>query len=189
VTELAELEQAKTVPMWMACLAAGMDVPRGAGGGHKTHCPFEQFAHPDGGDDPAFRIYGDHAFCFACWQWYSPVTLCAAVWEVPRDLAAARLLDVTGFRPPSWVERFERAAEPDPPDTATLAEALRVFCAGEAGNAWDDIRADSEASSYLATCLGYLNQVTTDAAAVEWLEQAKEVMRIVIEGRRANATH
>ena len=33
--------------------------------GLKIYCPFEEFAHADGGAEPALRVYPDHGWCFA----------------------------------------------------------------------------------------------------------------------------
>ena len=166
--------------MWKACRAIGMRVaPRDDGA--KMHCPFGNLYHPDGGDDPAFRLYGNSAFCFACWQFWTPSMLCAAAWDVPEEIAAARLLDETGTRAPTWEDMWEDATAPEPVDLSVLADALRVFCSGETQLAWEQARMDPQVSSYLAGCLRFLDQVKDGESARLWLELAKSVMGPVLE--------
>jgi hypothetical protein len=172
--------------MWKACRAIGMTVaPREDGA--KIHCPFGELYHPDGGDDPAFRLYGDHAFCFACWQYWTPSKLCADAWDVPEDIAAGRLLDTSGMRAPGWADQWEAAVAPDKPDLSQLADALRVFCSGEAQLGWEQARMDRAVSVYLAGCLGFLGQVTDEESARLWLDLSKSVMGPVLEGWKSGA--
>lgn len=170
--------------MWMACRAIGMPVRTGQDGGGKTRCPFGELYHPDGGQDPAFRVYSEHAFCFACWKYWTPSRLAADAWDLPEEIAASRLLDETGTRPAGWEEEWDRVAAEPRPDASQLADALRVFCSGEAGLDWEQARMDPEVSLYLSQCLGYLGGVQTSQDAGQWLDLAKQVMNTVISGRR-----
>jgi hypothetical protein len=187
LTPSPEILLARKVPMWKACRAVGMRVaPRSDGA--KTWCPFGHLFHPDGGDEPAFRLYGDHAFCFACWKYWTPSRLCADAWDVPEEVAAARLLDETDTRPPSWEERWDQIVSPEPPDLSQLADALRIYCSGEVQHAWEQARLDPGVSRMLTGCLGYLGQVTDDKSAREWLDLAKSVMGSALEGWKRHGT-
>ena len=175
-----------SVPMWAACRLVGMNIPRGLAGGSKQYCPFGDLWHPDGGYERAFRVYLDHGFCFACWKWWSPPGLCADAWDVTLDVAAARLLDETGLRPPDYLERYDAAAAVPPADHSVLAEALRTWCRGESGSDWEVLRMNPAVGSYLGACLGYLGQVVTEEQAEQWLSLAQQIMRPVLSAGRRN---
>ena len=79
----------RQVPFARACAWAGMEVPGDvAASGYKTYCPWGELAHDDGGAEPAFRVYSDHGYCFACQEAFSPVKLCALAWDCTPEEAA-----------------------------------------------------------------------------------------------------
>lgn len=159
--------------MWKACQLAGMDVPSDVGT-RKMYCPFGDFSHSDGGDEPAFRVYSNHAFCFACWAYYTPVKICAVMWDVDEERAAGQLLDATGISTPRYTDRWEQASKPPEVDRDALAAALRTRC--------ELLGADfyhPQVSQYLARCLGWLSRVTTEEEARHWLDTCAQVIKVV----------
>lgn len=164
--------------MYVAARLAGVEV-HSASSQKKLFCPFGEFSHADGGEEAAFRVYSDHAFCFACWQWYSPVSLCVAVWEVDEEVAAERLMREAGVTPPSYEQQWEQAIVAPEIDHAALAEALKTRCM-RLNPDWGQRQYDPDVSEYLAKCLGLLIQVTSEEDARLWLEQCAIVMRSVM---------
>lgn len=172
------------VPMTVACRAAGLDIPDSCRDtGTKCYCPWGEFSHSDGGREKAARIWPDHLWCFSCREWYSPVKLCARVWEVSYEQAAVRLLDAVGYKPASYAHLWQRAAAPEEVSYAALSQALRNFCMSLGGS---HRLTEPLAAEYLARCLGYLTQVNSEAEAAQWLSLAKTVMERVLTGA-ANA--
>jgi hypothetical protein len=168
------------VPMPVACRAAGVDIPDTyRDGGTKCYCPFGEFSHSDGGKDKAFRVWSDHAWCFSCRTWYSPVKIYSLMKEVSYEQAAIALLDLIGFKPVEYAEHWERASAEPLPDSGALAQALRNFCytivPGER-------LMESPAAEYLSRCLGYITCVKNEDDAEKWLALAKTVMGRVLTG-------
>jgi hypothetical protein len=164
--------------MYVAARLAGVEVPS-ASSHKKLYCPFGEFSHADGGDEPAFRVYSDHAFCFACWQWWTPVSLCASVWEVAEELVAERLLREAGVTPLTYQEQWDQAVAAPMIDHAALTQALKTRCLREHVD-WNQRQYDPDVAEYLAKCLGLLIQVTSEDEARQWLETCAVVMRAVL---------
>lgn len=165
------------VPMWVACAEVGMDV-HGATS-KKVYCPFGEWSHADGGEEAAFRVYHDHGFCFACWQYYSPVSLCVAAWEADPEHAARALLAKIGFTPAAYTDQWDRVLKPPAVDREAVARALKTRCMREAID-WSERQYDPLVAEYLARCLGLLVQVTSEDDARQWLETCSAVMISVL---------
>ncbi len=165
------------IPIALACSWAGMDVSEGEGN-RKLRCPFGEYAHSDSGSAASFRIYEDtnHAFCFACARYWSPVSLMAEVWDCARAEAADRMCKMAGITPPDWKQRWDELHQPMPPDTASLGEALKRWCARVHGPGWETEQFESGLADPLAACLGVLSLVTTDEQAAMWLDSSKLIM-------------
>jgi hypothetical protein len=154
-----------------------MDVCDGDGT-RKTRCPFGEVAHSDGGVDRSFRMYEDtnHAYCFACLKSWTPVSLMAEFWDCKRAEAAERMCKMAGITPPDWRERWEELQHPVPPDTASLAEALKKWCGRMYGPAWEIDQFEPRLAVPLAACFGVLPLVTSQDNAGEWLDGCKLAM-------------
>lgn len=157
--------------MNVACRLAGLDARAGKA---KGACP-RDVLHPDGGRDPAFRSYGDRAWCFSCSQFWTPVSLYAEVKEVTPEAAAQALLDAIGYKPASHAHLWQQAHRPPAVGYAALQQALRNFCEG-ADPHWARHRMNPEVAGYLSSCLGYLVSVTDEQSAADWLCRSKIVM-------------
>lgn len=167
----------RKVPMAVACRAAGMELRDGST--KKHYCPFGEYSHLDGGDEPAFRVYDDHAYCFACTQWWSPVSLCVAIWEVTEEAAAERLLVLAGISQDSYEKTWARLQENPAVSVQAVGEALRTRMAAEFPR-WDQLQYTGEVAHYLSRCLGLLSAVKTEDDAREWLSRCSAVMRVVL---------
>lgn len=165
------------ITITQACYWAGLDVSDGEGN-RKLRCPFGDYSHSDGGAAASFRIYEDtnHAFCFACAKYWSPVSLMSDVWDCSRAEAAERMCKKAGVTPPDWKEHWAELQHPLPPDTASLGEALKMWCARQYGPGWSTGQFDSRVADPLAACLGVLSLVTTDDQAGMWLDSSKLLM-------------
>lgn len=179
-------EANRRIPFATAARWAGLDVPGDVTeAGLKMHCPFEEWAHSDGGRDPAFRVYPDHAYCFACGEKFSPVKLCALVWDCTQDEAARQMLERAGIADPDYRERWRRLVDySQPPDIDGLADALRTWCA-RTDPRWRTRKYDSDVAGRFAQCLGLLGAVRTEADCRVWLDGCKQVMaKVLSEGER-----
>lgn len=152
-------------------------------GNKKVHCPFG-FYHSDGGQSKAMRIYynSNTAFCFSCGKRYTPVTLASAYWDCAWVTAAFRLLDDAGIKPKTLEERWVEASTPEIKkiDLISLADALKMFCAGVSTD-WDKQQYSDEISDKLNKCLTLLDSIKTDEDAVKWLNVCKQVMAKMLE--------
>lgn len=165
---------------------AGLEVPPDVPEhGIKMHCPFEDWAHSDGGRDPAFRVYPDHAWCFACGEKFSPVKLCALVWDCTQDEAARQMLERAGIADPDYRVRWQRLVDySQPPDVDGLAFALRTWCA-RTYPGWRVRQLDEPVARRFAQCLGLLDRVHDGADCRVWLDGCKQVMaKVLSEGER-----
>jgi hypothetical protein len=167
----------RRIPFAVACRWAGADIPGDVPEhGLKVRCPFGEYAHEDGGAEPAFRVYPSHGFCFACGEWFSPVKLCAAVWDCTDGEAARQMLEMAGVADPDYREHWKRLVDwSQPPDVDALASALRAWCARTSPR-WGVLQYDSEIAAKLAACLGLLSRVRDEADCRAWLEGCKRVM-------------
>jgi hypothetical protein len=165
------------IPIAMACRWADLDVSEGDGT-RKTWCPFGAVSHSDGGVARALRMYEDenHAFCFACGRSWTPVSLMAEFWDCTRPEAAERMCVMAGITPPDWRERWKELQQPVPPDTVSLAEALKTYCARIYGPAWEIDQFEPRLAVPLVACFDVLPLVTTAAEADEWVCNCKLLM-------------
>jgi hypothetical protein len=172
----------RRIPFATAARWAGIDVPGDVtSNGMKIHCPFGAYAHDDGGAEPAFRVYPDHAWCFAEGEHFSPVRICALMWDCTMTEAARQLLEMAGIADPDYRERWQRLNDwSQPPDLDALAAALRTWCAG-AYPRWRARQYDSQVSAKLTACLGLLSRVRTEADCRAWLAGCKRAMESVME--------
>ncbi len=137
-----------------------------AGDGDRTACPVC-------GEDRAFRVHADWAFCFGCDHPWSPVSLYAELRGLRRGKAAGELIAELGLHP-------ERPAAPPPRIEAIyLAEALQAACR-DAGPGWSRRCFEPEIAGPFARCLGLLSLVRTEAEARQWLDVSKGVMGAVL---------
>jgi hypothetical protein len=176
----------RSVPFALACVWTGMEVPGDvAGSGYKTYCPFGELSHDDGGAEPAFRIYPDHGFCFACGERFSPVKLCALAWDCTPEEAAREMLERAGVADPDYREHWKRLVDwSQPPDMDGLAAALRAFCSG-IDPQWKVRQYDKPVADKLAACLRLLALVRTEQDCRAWLAGCKKAMMQVLgEGAR-----
>lgn len=175
----------RVVPMPVACRLAGVyapDVYRDSGS--KVHCPFGDFSHSDGGREPAFRIWSDHAWCFSCREWFSPVKIASRIWDVSYDQAALRLLDHVGYKPVDYAHHWQEVSGPPALDRTAVAQALRNYCTGLAPQ---DRLLEPGVAEYLSRCLGFLTQVKDETDAAEWLALSKRVMQLALQRGDAHA--
>jgi hypothetical protein len=166
-----------------ACRWTGMDVPDvDVGGSIKVWCPFGELYHPDGGAEAAMRVYpaSNHAWCFACSEYFTPVRLCAVTWHQTYQEVALELLDRVGYKPASYAEHWQAAAAPAPElGRGEAAQALRVWAAGLPE--WDRLQYDPAVAEYLGRCLDLLEVVQSAGELSTWLEGSKRVMERVCE--------
>ncbi len=123
------------------------------------------------------------SLCFACWQWWSPVSLCVTAWEVDEEIVAERLLDEIGFRPASYADWWDQALVPLEVDREALALALKTRCMRETAS-WQVRQYDSDVAQFFASCLGLLTVVKSEAEARQWLVSSGAVMRAVLRRRQ-----
>lgn len=161
---------------------AGIDVPYQSGErGVKVYCPFGTTEHPDGGTEPAMRVYPDHGWCFAESRYFSVVSLLAEVWQVPREEAAETALDRIGWKPQDYGKRFAQAAAAPEPDEDALAAALVTWCETMFPD-WRERQYDARVSRCLAHCLGLLPLVHSAGDCEIWLGAVKQAMTSVLTG-------
>lgn len=181
-SELVSLAN-RIVPFPLACREIGMDnVPEPRQSGSRAYCPFGEFSHPDGGRDQALRVYYDHGFCFAEWLYLTPVRILVLAQDLAEEEAARHLLDRIGYHPASWQERWEELLEERlEPDYSALARALRSRMEVRYPD-WGNRQLDSNVSTKLASCLGLLTRVHSEADCKLWLEWSSEVMAQALGG-------
>jgi hypothetical protein len=120
--------------------------------------------------------------CFAEWLYLSPVKLLVLAQELAPEEAARQLLDRIGYRPASWLERWDELQDEQPePDYASLARALRTHLEVRYPD-WGNRQLDSYVSTTLARCLGLLTRVHSEADCKLWLERSSEVMARALGG-------
>ncbi len=176
----------RSIPFATACRWADLEVPGDVPEhGIKVHCPFEEWAHDDGGAEAAFRVFPDHGFCYAEWEWFTPVKLCAAVWDCTAEEAARQMLERAGIADPDYREQWQRLTDwSQPPDMDSLVKALRAWCAGTCPR-WAVCQYDGPVAGKLADCLRLLSLVRTEKDCRVWLEACKKAMATVLdEGER-----
>ncbi len=163
----------------------GMDVPDYIveARSPKVHCPFGELYHSDGGVAAAMRLYveNNHAWCFSCAYFYTPVRLVARAFDLNEYAAAELLLDRTGYRPPDPHSVWDDLVAQEPqPDRVLLGEALKTFCRRTAAE-WSVRQYEPPTAAVLSRCLALLDQVHSAGDAHQWLEGCKAVMRQALE--------
>lgn len=178
---LAALANEK-VPFPLAAQWAGIDVydDVSAERGVKVYCPFGEVEHPDGGLEPAMRIYRDHGWCFAEGRYFTVVSLLAEVWQTSRAETAAEALRRIGYVPASYAHLFETAQRDPEPDTDALAGALVIWCEQRCQADWTTVQYLPDVARMLARCLGLLPLVKDEADCRTWLAVSKEAMQRVL---------
>src|ERR1044072_8923225 len=88
------------VPIATVCQMLGVDLPD-IHQRVKLYCPFGGTDHSDAGLAPAMRIYpeSNHAYCFACTAYFTPVRMAAKALDLSWTEAARLLLDRIGYQP------------------------------------------------------------------------------------------
>jgi hypothetical protein len=161
---------------------AGIDIPDITGRASiKVHCPFEDYYHPD--REPALRIYpgANNAWCFACAQFWTPVSLHAAVEGLEAEAAAAALLEAAGYRPADYRQRWHAITTAAAvPDRDQLAAALSVWASASIPG-WDARQYEPELAGLVARCLGLLEAVSTSADCEQWLRGCKQALRALAD--------
>jgi len=149
----------------------------------KLYCPFGEFYHSDNGQEPTVRLYteSNSAFCFRCNQTFYPVSLASAVLGVSKTKAAWFLLELVGFKLPSFEELWDKYTNPAevPPDTSMLALALSVYCR-RISDSWATQQFDKDIAKRYSVCLEALDSVATERHAEQWLVSCKEFMAKVL---------
>lgn len=167
------------------CRDLGIHVDPDRGRSAKVHCPFGAIYHSDGGVDPTLRVYPDSntCFCFRGCGYFTPVWLYAQAHDLSTTDAATALLEAIGYQPPNPEALWEAALTPPelPVDTASLAEALKMFCA-RSDPSWAEHQFDPGVSRTLARCLELLTRVRTSDEVRLWLETTKPVMHRLLKG-------
>jgi hypothetical protein len=161
----------------------GMDIPDIMDAAKfKTWCPWGGIYHSDGGMKKSFMIYPETntAHCFAGCGHFTPVKLWADSLDVSLEDAAILLLEKVGYVSEDLDARWAAALDKQEfVQTATLAEALKVYCRRIAPT-WETLQTQPEISSKLAQCLDLLDRVQTKDDATRWLAVAKRVMAITL---------
>ncbi len=173
----------RKVPIELACSLAGESVIGLADQVRslKIRCPFGELYHDDGGAEPALRVYPgpNNAWCFACGEFFTPVSICAKAWDVQPEAAAIQLLDRIGYKPASYAHHWREVTAPVPPDGHALAQALKFACERMEPD-WGNRQAEPLIAEYLARCLGLIPSITSQEDADAWLSTARQVMEGVL---------
>ena len=168
------------VPFPLAARWAGIEVPYEPGErGLKTWCPYGATEHPDGGAEPAMRVYPENGFCFAENRYFTVVSLLAETWQVSREQAAEAALGRIGWKSQDYRERAALTAVSQEPDEDALAQALADWCEASFPG-WRQLQYDPRVSRVRARLLGLLPLVRTAGDCETWLSAAKETMASVL---------
>lgn len=130
------------------------------------------------GSDGGIRVFPDHGYCFSERRYISVVTLLAEVWEMEREDAALKALDMHGIKPVTLAHLWEHAQRTPEVARAELAEALAIWCGANIPG-WPERQYEPAVSAKRAACLALLPRVQTEAECERWLAVCKEVMRRV----------
>lgn len=136
--------------------------------GVKGNCPLC-------GSSGGIRVYPDHGYCFSERRRISVVTLLADAWEMEREDAALRALDLFGYVPVSLAHRWEHAQREPEVARNELAEALRIWCRASIPG-WETRQYDDAVAGKLSGCLAILPRVQTGQDCDKWLARCKQVM-------------
>lgn len=139
--------------------------------GVKASCPLC-------GSDGGIRVYPDHGYCFSERRRISVVTLLSEVWEMEREDAALKALDMYGVKPVTLAHLWEHAQRTPEVARAELAEALAIWCRANIPD-WQARQYEPAVSAKRAACLALLPRVRTEQECERWLTVCKEVMRRV----------
>lgn len=150
--------------------------------GPKLDCPWA-YLHADGGVGRSLRLYSDNnsSYCFACSERLDPVGVYRKTYDISVRAAAERILEETGYRPPTPERVWEEALAYHPaPDTQALAQALDMYLT-DLDPEFEQHALDGEVAHYYSAVLGLLSAVQTDEQASMWLLRAKEGMARIVK--------
>lgn len=174
----------EVVSIHTVCEALGVDFSSYYGSRSKLYCPFGGVNHIDGGDSKAFKVYEDtnSAYCFACAQYYDPVSLYALAEDVTKESAAEALLEMSGWKEETFEEKWDRLSGGDNQgyDNSNLPEALNVYCA-RLDPDWVVNQLEEPFSSAIARCNAVAARVKDAAQADKWLTTSKKLMKGLID--------
>lgn len=158
----------------------GMEEVEYASSGAKVMCPFASVYHPDG--QKSFRVYDDKsAYCYACGERFTPVSMYARARGMGSLEAAEDLLEVVGYVAPTAESRFEAALKEEDIDRDSLAEALKTHCARNYPG-WEIDQFDDDVAAMLRKCLTLLPNVRSQEEVRMWMTAAKTAMNRVLGG-------
>ncbi len=174
------------VSIVVACQMIGMRVSQDLvrSRSRKVFCPFGEVYHSDQGVEPAMRLYtdGNHAYCFACRQSFTPVWLVSQAWGITPTAAARVLSERASVQLPgtrTMAQAFAEAATPQVPvKPGMLADALKTYC-GRTDPEWETHQFEPATAEALGQCLRLLPLVHTEDEAHRWLTTSKQVMTSV----------
>lgn len=169
------------ISIYSVCTLVGVDMYQGYGSNSKLYCPFGNMYHIDGGNTRAFRVYFDtnSAYCFACSQYFNSVDLFAQYNDMSREQSAEVLLDMAGWKEPTYEEKWEKINEKEAFNTASVIEALNIYCGGIRDD-WNFAQLQEPYSSAYLKCLNVTERIDTLEKAQKWLEVSKNLMRKVL---------
>lgn len=166
----------------------GIYVPETSSGvSWKSHCPFEDYYHIDGGRDKSLRIYfeSNTAFCFAGCGYLTPVKLFSLKTGLSEIDAAEILLSQSGYELPTFEDELEGVLRAKTRvSRAFLREALQTFCARTVGDSWRSVQFDDYVLVSLEKCLVLLDKVNDEIKARSWLELSKKYMSEILKGSK-----
>jgi hypothetical protein len=164
-------EANKHVPFLTACRWAGVYSGESRGRGCKVQC-----LH---GCGPSLRVWEDHAWCFSCRTYFSPVSLLAEKWRLSWDDAALKALNLVGWVPATYAHLWDEAQREPDPDRGQLGKALVTWCEASCPD-WVTRQYDHRVAAKLSQCLGLLPRVRTADDCLLWLERCKQAMSRVL---------
>jgi hypothetical protein len=128
------------------------------------------------GASAGMRVYPDHGYCFSQRLWVTPVRLLADYWNMEREDAADKALDLIGYVAPDYSSRFaETAAAVQEPARSDLADALRIWCSANCPD-WQARQFEPRTARALAGCNALLPQVRSASDCDAWLAGCKRIM-------------
>lgn len=127
------------------------------------------------GASGAMRVYADHGYCFAEHTKFSVVSLLAEVWDLEREDAAQKALDMIGYVPVTYAQLWEDSQREPEPAREDLATALRTWCEANCTD-WKRRQYERVVSDKLSRCLGVLPRMRTPEQCERWLAVSKQVM-------------
>lgn len=145
----------------------------------KMECPHTGLYH---NSTKSLRFYPEtnSAYCFACGEYMTPLSLIASFKGFTEEEAAQWIKEFAEYSEPTAEERWDTLmTDSTELDTNNLSEALKIYCARICED-WDDRQFDSEVSRKLSQCLSLLSRVHSASDGSVWLEGAKKAMTQVL---------